>query len=98
MKTRTYEDWFYENDEKIKEAIYAKNKSCMEWLNEPSSVSMPEKFKDLRAKVQADLRLMPDLWWRDKAAEVQHYADTQFAEKRFRPICLRQIPTSVVRR
>ena len=25
MKTRTHEDWFDENDEKIKEAIHAKN-------------------------------------------------------------------------
>ena len=27
VKTRTHEDWFDENDEKIKEVIYAKNKS-----------------------------------------------------------------------
>ena len=83
VKTRTHEDCFDENDEKIKEAIHAKNKSYIEWLNEQSFVSKCEKFKALHAKVQTDLREMQDQWWRDKAAEVQHYADTHNAKKSF---------------
>ena len=55
VKTRTHEDWFDENDKKIKEAIHAKNKSYIEWLNDPSSVSKLEKFKTLQAKVQTHL-------------------------------------------
>ena len=51
VKTRTHEDWFDENKEKIKEAIRAKNKSYIEWLNDSSSVSKREKFKALQAKV-----------------------------------------------
>ena len=50
VKTRTHEDWFDENDEKIKEAIHAKKKSYIEWLNDPSSVYKREKFKVLQAK------------------------------------------------
>ena len=83
VKTRTHEDWFDENDEKIEEAIHAKNKSYIEWLNDPSSVSMREKFKALHVKVQTDLRAMQDQWWQDKAAEVQLYADTHNAKKFF---------------
>ena len=83
VKTRIHEDWFDENDEKIKESIHAKNESHIEWLNDPSSVSKCEKFKALQAKVQTDLRAMQDQWWRDKAAEVQHYADTHNAKKFF---------------
>ena len=83
VETRTHEDWFDGNDEKIKEAIHAKNKSDIEWLNDPSSVSKREKFKVLQAKVQTDLRAMQDQWWRDKAAEVQHYADTHNSKKFF---------------
>ena len=55
VKTRTHEDWFHENDEKIKEAIHAKNKSYIEWLNDLSSISKREKFKAVQAKVQTDL-------------------------------------------
>ena len=51
VKTRTHEDWFDENDKKIKEAIHDKNKSYIEWLNDPSSDSKYEKFKALQAKV-----------------------------------------------
>ncbi len=47
MKTRTHEDWFDENDEKIKEAIHAKVKCYIEWLNDSSSDSKHEKFKAL---------------------------------------------------
>ena len=81
MKTRTHEDWFDENDEKIKEAIHAKNKSYIEWLNDPSSVSKREKFKALQAKVQTDLRAVQDQWWRDKPAKVQDYSDTHNTKK-----------------
>ena len=74
---------FDENDEKIKAAICAKIKSYIKWLNDPSSVSKREKFKALQVKVQTDLRAMQDQWWRDKAAEVQHYADTHNTKKFF---------------
>ena len=82
-KTRSHEDWFDENDEKIREALHAKNKSYIEWQNNPSSVSKRERFKTLQAKVQSDLGLMQDQWWQDKAAEVQYYADTHNSKKFF---------------
>ena len=81
--TRTHEDWFDENDKKIKEAIHAKNKSYIECLNDPSAVSKREKFKVFQVKIQTDLRAMQDQWWRDKAAEIQYYADTHNAKKFF---------------
>ena len=83
VKTRTHEDWFDVNDEKIKEAIHAKKKSYIEWLNDPSSIYKREKFKALQAKVQTDLQAMQDQWWQDKAADVQHYADTHNVKKFF---------------
>ena len=83
VKTRTHEDWFDEKDEKIKEAIHAKDKSYMKRLSDPSSVSKREKFKALPTKVQTDLRAIQDQWWLDKAAAVQHYADTHNAKKSF---------------
>ena len=101
-KTRTHKDWFDANNEKIKEVIHAKNKSYIEWLNDPSPVSKREKFKALQAKVQTDLWAMLDQWWRDKAAEVQlcwhsqRQEIFQLTENRFRPLCLRQCPTTVI--
>ena len=50
VKTRTHEDWFDENDEKIREALHAKNKSYTDWQNDPSSLSKREKFKTLTGK------------------------------------------------
>ena len=82
-KTRTHEDWFDENDEKIRKALHAKNKSYIEWQNDPSSVSKRERFKTLQAKVQSDLRLMQDQWRQDKAAEVKYYVDTHNSKKLF---------------
>ena len=58
VKNGTHEDWFDENDEKIKEAIHAM--SYIEWLNDPSSVSKRKKFKGLQAKVQTDFRALQD--------------------------------------
>ena len=83
VKARTHEDWFDKNDEKIKEAIHAKNKSYIEWLNDPFSVSKRERFKALLAKVKTDLRAMQDQWWRDKVAEVQSISE----RRRCSPTC-----------
>ena len=82
-KTRTHEDWFDENDEKIREAIHAKNKSYIEWLNDPSSVSKREKFNALQAKVQNDLWANQGQLWRDKVAKVQYFVDTHNAQNIF---------------
>ncbi|XP_068717545.1 craniofacial development protein 2-like [Montipora capricornis] len=82
-KTSTHEDWFDEKDEKIKDALYIKNKAFIEWQNDPSSVSKRDKFKTLQAKVQSELRHMQDKWWEVKAAQVQLYADTHNANKFF---------------
>ena len=49
-KTRTHEDWFNENDEKIREALHAKNKFYIEWQNDPSSVSKREDSSPSRQK------------------------------------------------
>ena len=76
VKNRTH-------DEKIKEAIHAKKMSYIEWLNDLSSVPKREKFKSFQAKVQTDLRATQDQWWREKAVEVQHYADIHNTKKFF---------------
>ena len=81
--TKIHEDWFNQNDEKIKEDLHAKNKAYIEYQNDPSSVSKREIFKSLQAKVQSNLRAMQDKWWQEKASELQYYADTHNAKKFF---------------
>nr|KAG5693154.1 hypothetical protein BaRGS_035352 [Batillaria attramentaria] len=80
---RVHQDWFDDNNEQIQTALNAKNKAYMEWQNDPSSVSKRDRFKSLQAKVQAELRVMQDQWWQDKADEVQSYADSHNAKKFF---------------
>ena len=50
-KTRTHEDWFDQNDEKIKEALKAKNKAYIEWQNDPTSVSQMMSLYDVKRSV-----------------------------------------------
>lgn len=57
-KARIREDWFEQNNEKIKESLHEKKKSYSECLHDPSSVSKCDRLKTLEAKVQSDLRMM----------------------------------------
>lgn len=57
-----------------------------------------KKFKDLKSKVQTELRKMQDLWWQKKAAlfrHVQHKTVLQCHKNRLWPIYIRVLPPVV---
>ena len=57
-----------------------------------------KKFKDLKSKVQTELRKMQDLWWQRKAAlfrHLQHKTVLQCHKNRLSPIYMRVLPPVV---
>ncbi|KAI8515959.1 hypothetical protein Bbelb_067720 [Branchiostoma belcheri] len=81
-KTRHHQDWFDENDESIKVLLNEKRKAYTEWQNCPST-PRHDKYKMVKARVQKQLRDMQNEWWEQKAAEVQHYADSNNSKMLF---------------
>lgn len=97
-KTWSHQNWFDENHESISAALDAKNKANAEWQRDQSSTSKNEKFKDLKSKVQTELRKMQDLWWQRKAAlfrRLQHKTVLQCHKNRLWPIYIRVLPPVV---
>ncbi|XP_076054495.1 uncharacterized protein LOC143033187 [Oratosquilla oratoria] len=76
-RKRIHQDWFDENYETIKSLLDNKQKAFIEWQNDLSFTSKHDRFKHLKRQAQTTLRKMQDKWWKDKAEEVQRYADTQ---------------------
>jgi len=50
-------------------------------LQNPTSASLDQRRKDLRSRVQKELRQMKNTWWLTKAREIQSYADSNDSQK-----------------
>ena len=78
---KEHRDWFKENGPEIKTLLEKKNQAHHACLNNPSSVQLRQRFSELRSTTQSRLRELEDKWWRDLAAEIQGYADTNNMQK-----------------
>ena len=67
-------DWFQEHESSIQELLDEKRKLHMQHLK-VNSVRSKTALKNIKAKVQREIRAMKDKWWNDKAAELQAMAD-----------------------
>ena len=76
-KKKVHQDWFDENDERIKELLDDKQKAFIEWQNDISTSSKHDRFKYLQRQAQAALRRMQDEWWEKKADKIETYAATK---------------------
>ena len=74
---RRQPNWFDENDQEISELIDAKRKAKIDHESHPSSQPLKTKFLQLKARCQRELRNIQNRWWRDKAEELQQYADSR---------------------
>ena len=63
-----------------------KNAAYRAWLSDPLSEGKHVTFKNLRLKVQTDLRRMQNNWWTDKAAELQQYFEEHDSKSFFNAI------------
>ena len=72
---RKQEDWFRENEAVIKEILERKQNALQAILRHPNDLSKADAFKTIKHTTQQKLRKIKDLWWKDKAKEIQSYAD-----------------------
>ena len=72
---KKHQDWFDQHDEEIQRLLDEKHSKHRELLNDPQSTSKRQAFNSIRACVQQRLREMQDTWLKDKAEEIQGYAD-----------------------
>ena len=78
---RKNQDWFDENDEKVTKLLEEKHRLHRALINNKSP-SNQAAFNNIRSTVQHRLRQMQDSWLKQKAEEIQKYAD-QKDMKRF---------------
>ncbi|KAL8585003.1 hypothetical protein ACOMHN_043639 [Nucella lapillus] len=77
---RHHQDWFDDNDSVIRSLLAEKYAADKNWLADIQSDSRRDKFHHLRREVQKRLRSMKDEWWKNKAEEIQGYADSKNAK------------------
>ena len=79
--SKKHQDWFDENNAEIRKLLQAKHEAHAAILRNPKSVELQSKWKQIRAQLQKELRHMENSWWRQKAQELQSYADTNDVHK-----------------
>ena len=55
-------------------------------MRNPGSVSLHNKWKELRSLAQKELRLIENKWWTEKAEEIQSYANNNDTQKFYNAI------------
>lgn len=75
LSSRKHKDWFDENSEDIKQLLNKKHRLHQAYLNNPSSTSKKDAYKNVCRLVQQRLRQMQNTWMSYKADEIQGYAD-----------------------
>ena len=79
---RKHQDWF-DNNEEITTLLQEKQEAFTSWLHDKDSQAKHDRLRDIKGKVQTELRQMKDNWWESKAAELQQYADEHNSKKFF---------------
>uniref|UniRef100_A0A0L8FQ28 Endonuclease/exonuclease/phosphatase domain-containing protein n=1 Tax=Octopus bimaculoides TaxID=37653 RepID=A0A0L8FQ28_OCTBM len=67
---RKHQDWF-DNNKETTTLLQQKKEAFTAWLNDKDSQAKHDRLKNIRGKVQTELRQMKDKWWENKAAELQ---------------------------
>ena len=78
---RQHQDWFDDNDEEIKDLLEHKqnlvNQSLLPNISDLERRKILDELKSIKALIQKRLRVMQDLWWEGKSAEIQQAADAR---------------------
>ena len=83
---RKNRDWFDDNSSAIAELVQAKNRAHNAAVANPSSVTLRNRFKELRSETQRELRRIENGWWVSLAEEIQGYADSNDAQNFFNAV------------
>ena len=74
-RKKKHRDWFDENDMEIQEILLNKNKKHNIYLSNPSTTSA-NAWREARSETQRQTREIKNRWWRERAAEIQGYAES----------------------
>ena len=75
LATRNHQDWFDENDVKIRNLLEEKHQLHGAHQTGPTSNSKKDAYVSKCREVQRKLRIMQDTWLSNKADEIQGYAN-----------------------
>jgi len=67
FSSKRHQDWFDDQRHDILSLLHEKNDVHDALLRNPNSASVRQRWKELRNKVQTDLRQMESKWWTQKA-------------------------------
>ena len=81
FKSKKHQDWFDDNNTHIHALLHERNLAYAATLRNPDSPDARDKWKELRSRVQRELRQMENNWWIEKARQMQHLADTNETQK-----------------
>ena len=84
--SRKHQDWFDDNNGPIRELLREKNEAHAAKLQNPNSVNLHNRWKELRSRAQEELRRMENEWWSEKARQIQSFADTNESQKFYEAI------------
>jgi len=79
--SKNHQDWFDDQRHVILSLLHEKNDAHDALLRNPNSASLRQRWKELRNKVQTDVRQMENKRWTQKAEEIQRFADTNDTQK-----------------
>ena len=73
---RKHQDWFDENDPKASKLIENMHQAHMKYMQNKNSRRFKQDYMSAKRAVQHQLRSLKEDWWRCKAEELQHAANT----------------------
>lgn len=79
--SRKHQDCFNENDKEIQGLLEEKHQKHKAYLSDASSISSKAAYSNICKTVQSRLRDMQVSWLRDKADEIQSFADRKDMRK-----------------
>ncbi|KAI8479295.1 hypothetical protein Bbelb_429670, partial [Branchiostoma belcheri] len=79
--SRNHKDWFDENSEEIQELLNKKHRLHRAYIIDTKDTSKKDAYTTIRNTIQGKLRKMRDTWLKNKADEIQCYADKHDLKK-----------------
>ena len=95
--SKNHQDWFDDQRHVILSLLHEKNDAHDALLRNPNSASLRQRWKELRNKVQTDVRQMENKRWTQKTEEIQRFADTNDTQKFLRSYTPGATPPSLLR-
>lgn len=68
-------DWFNENAAHIEQVLERKRRALQTMINQPDNEMAAQEYNTMKNEARREIRSIKNIWWRNKALEIQSYAD-----------------------